>query len=127
MSAAVVHEFNPNPHVGVGETGWLTICRLDDLLPFIGARALLGKRQIALFRTASDQVYALGAYDPFSDAAVLSRGIVGDMQGQLVVASPIYKHHFNLRTGRCLEKPSVGVPVYAVRVVNGEVQVACPN
>lgn len=125
--SAVVHEFKPNPPAGISEAGWLTICPLNELIPFIGARALLGKHQIALFRVAMDQIYAIGVYDPFSDAAVLSRGIVGDVQGQLVVASPIYKHHFNLRTGRCLEKPSVGVPVYAVRIVDGEVQVAHPD
>lgn len=125
--SAVVHEFKPNPPSGVDGAGWLTICPLSDLIPFIGARALLGKRQIALFRVTNDQVYAIGAYDPFSDAAVLSRGIVGDLQGQLVVASPIYKHHFNLETGRCLEKPSIGVPVYKARVVDGEVQVVHPD
>lgn len=121
--SAVVHEFKPNLPAEINETGWLTICPLNDLIPFIGARALLGKRQIALFRVAMEKVYALGAYDPFSDAAVLSRGIVGDVQGQLVVASPIYKHHFNLKTGRCLEKPSVGVPAYKTRIVDDQVQV----
>jgi nitrite reductase (NADH) small subunit len=54
---------------------------------------------------------------------VLSRGIVGDIKGEPVVASPIYKHHFSLRNGRCLEKPSLGVPVYRVRVQDGQVQV----
>jgi nitrite reductase (NADH) small subunit len=103
--------------------GWTTVCQLDELLPLIGARALLGDRQIALFRVADNTVYAIGAYDPCSDAAVLSRGIVGDIKGEPVVASPIYKHHFNLRNGRCLEKPSLGVPVYRVRVQNGQVQV----
>lgn len=103
--------------------GWTAVCALDDLLPCIGARALLGERQIALFRLPGDTVYAIGAYDPCSDAAVLSRGIVGDIKGEPVVASPIYKHHYSLKTGRCLEKPSLGVPVYRVRVQDGQVQV----
>jgi nitrite reductase (NADH) small subunit len=103
--------------------GWITVCALEDLLLCIGARALLGDRQIALFRIADSTVYAIGAYDPCSDAAVLSRGIVGDIKGEPVVASPIYKHHYSLKTGRCLEKPSLGVPVYRVRVQDGQVQV----
>ncbi len=41
--------------------------------------------------------------DPFSQAFVMSRGIIGDLQGERVVASPIYKQHFSLATGRCLE------------------------
>lgn len=103
--------------------GWTSLCQLDDLLPLIGARALLGERQIALFRIPDDTVYAIGAYDPFSDAAVLSRGIVGDIKGEPVVASPVYKHHFSLKTGRCIEQPSLRVPVYRVRMRDGEVQV----
>ncbi len=103
--------------------GWIGVCALDDLLPLIGARALLGDRQIALFRLPDNTVYAIGAYDPCSDAAVLSRGIVGDIKGEPVVASPIYKHHYSLKTGRCLEKPSLGVPVYRVRLRDGQVQV----
>ena len=44
-------------------------------------------------------MYAIGNYDPASDANVLARGIVGDIGGEIVVASPIYKQHFSLRHG----------------------------
>jgi nitrite reductase (NADH) small subunit len=47
---------------------------------------------------------------------VLSRGIVGDVQGTLVVASPIYKQHFDLASGRCVEDPAVCLPVFEARV-----------
>ena len=56
-------------------------------------------------------------------ANVLSRGIVGDLKGELVVASPVYKQHFSLLTGRCLEDAAVRVPVYAARVEDGFVVV----
>ena len=39
------------------------------------------------------------------------------------MASPIYKQVFELATGVCLDDPSVSVPTYAVRVVNGIVEV----
>ena len=39
------------------------------------------------------------------------------------VASPVHRHAFDLRTGRCLEDAEVGVPVYDVRVVEGVVLV----
>ena len=54
---------------------------------------------------------------------MLSRGIVGDLKGELVVASPVYKQHFSLRTGRCIEDATVRVPVYAARVEDGLVVV----
>jgi nitrite reductase (NADH) small subunit len=42
----------------------------------------------------------------------------------VVVASPIYKHHFDLRTGECLETPSYSVSAFATRVEDGHVWVA---
>ena len=55
-------------------------------------------------------------YDPIGGANVLSRGIVGDINGELVVASPLYKQHFSLLSGRCLEDDSVQVSVYQARL-----------
>jgi nitrite reductase (NADH) small subunit len=34
----------------------------------------------------------------------------------LVVASPVYKQHFSLATGQCIEDPGVRVPVFPVRL-----------
>ena len=50
---------------------------------------------------------------------MLSRGLVGDLQGERVVASPIYKHHFALTSGRCLEDPTFNVARYPARVTDG--------
>ena len=69
-------------------------------------------------------VYAINNYDPFGCANVLSRGLIGDINGQPVVASPLYKQHFNLQTGACLEDETVTIPAYAVRIENGSVQVS---
>ena len=63
------------------------------------------------------------ALDPFSKAMVLSRGIVGDRNGIPKIASPIYKQSFDLRTGTCLDDPTVTIPTYPVRVVDGMVQI----
>ena len=101
---------------------WITICQLDDILPYSGVAAMVHGEQIAIFRFG-DEVFAISNYDPFSRAYVLARGIVGDRQGVLKVASPIYKHNFSLITGECLDDPSVRLPTYPVRVVNGIVQV----
>ena len=103
---------------------WTTVCELDALLPNVGVRALLGDSQVAVFKlSGSDEIFAIDAFDPFSNAPVLSRGIVGDVKGRLVVASPIYKQHFDLKTGQCLEDEGVAVRTFAVRVVDGQVQV----
>ncbi len=100
----------------------MKICRLDEIVPDTGVAALVGGEQVALFRIGQD-VYAIGNRDPFSGANVLARGILGDLKGELVVASPVYKQHFSLLTGRCIEDASVSVPVYRTRVEGGEIQI----
>ena len=100
-----------------------SVCRLDDIVPNTGVCALVGGEQVAVFRLGDDSVHAVGNHDPFSRANVLSRGIVGDLKGELVVASPVYKQHFSLLTGRCVEDATVRIPVYAARVEDGFVVV----
>ena len=104
---------------------WHGVCALDDIVPDTGVCALLGGQQIAIVRVgAGEDVFAIGNFDPFSKAFVLSRGIVGDKGGVAKIASPIYKQSFDLRTGRCLDDPNVAVPVWPARVREGRVEVA---
>ncbi|WP_329484544.1 nitrite reductase small subunit NirD [Kribbella sp. NBC_01510] len=99
------------------------VCRYDVLLPERGVAALIGDLQIALFRTHDGEVFAIGNQDPFSGANVMSRGIVGSRGDVPTVASPMFKQVFDLRTGSCLDDPSVSLPVYQVDVVDGQVTV----
>ncbi|RBM11204.1 nitrite reductase (NAD(P)H) small subunit [Prauserella sp. PE36] len=109
------------------ERTWVAVCRADAVLRAYGVAALLENgEQVAIFRTWDDEFYGLSNLDPFSGAAVLSRGIVGDAGGLPVVASPIYKQQFELRTGRCLDDETVRVATYPVRVVDGVVHVGSP-
>ena len=106
------------------EGPWTRVCALDDILPNTGVCGLVGRDQVAVFRVGeSSEVYAIGNFDPFSKANVLSRGIVGDRGGRLKVASPIFKQNFALDTGECLDDASVSVPTYDVRLSNGIVEV----
>jgi NAD(P)H-dependent nitrite reductase small subunit len=99
---------------------WSRACELEDILPSTGVCALVAEKQVAIFRIG-ERVFAIDNFDPVSRVHVLSRGIVGDVRGQYVVASPLYKDHFSLTTGRCLENPAVSVNVYPVRVIEGGV------
>ena len=108
-------------HLEQNATEWEAVCQLSDLTPMIGARALINNEQVALF-LVKEKVYAISAIDPFTKTAVLSRGIVGDLNNELVVASPIYKQHFSLSSGKCLEDESMGVKTYPVRVTNGSIE-----
>lgn len=106
---------------------WTRVCALSDLIPDRGVAALLeGGEQVAIFLTSEGAVHALSNMDPYSGAAVLSRGLVGDLGGVPVVASPMHKQHFDLRTGSCVDDPAVSVAVYPVRVGNGAILVGRP-
>jgi len=102
---------------------WYDVCGLDDILPDTGVCAAVADRQIAIFRIGG-KVYAIDNRDPASGTNVLSRGIVGDMGGELVVASPLFKQHYSLQTGRCLEEAAYSVRVYPCRSVFGRVRIS---
>jgi nitrite reductase (NADH) small subunit len=103
---------------------WNAVCAFDEIVPGTGVCALLNGRQVAVFRVGEEQLFAIDNYAPNSNAAVLSRGLVGSLGERVVVASPIYKHHFDLATGECLEAPEHSVRVHAVRNENGQLLVA---
>ncbi|MFI8187619.1 nitrite reductase small subunit NirD [Streptomyces sp. NPDC085946] len=98
------------------EDDWFPVCDLSALLPGRGVAALLPDgRQVALFRDRNGTLYAIDNRDPFTGAAVLSRGLTGSRQGRPFVASPLLKQRFDLATGQCLDDEAVRVTTYEVR------------
>jgi nitrite reductase (NADH) small subunit len=103
---------------------WTAVCALNRIAPDTGVAALLAGRQVALIRVGDgDEVYAVDNFDPFSKAFVIARGIVGDKAGAPKIASPMFKQSFDLRSGRCLDDPTVALATWPARVVGGVVQV----
>jgi nitrite reductase (NADH) small subunit len=103
---------------------WIDVCHIDDLQPDSGVCALIEGCQVAIFYMPKEgAVFAVNNYDPFGKANVLSRGMIGDLGGVPMVASPLYKQHFNLQTGVCFEDDSVSIEVYDIRIDNDRVSV----
>ncbi len=94
----------------------IAIFSLSELQEDSGACVLLNDVQIAVFYLPKETppLYAMHNWDPLGKANVLYRGIVGDINGELVVASPLYKQHYSLGTGRCLEDETTRVPIYEI-------------
>lgn len=106
---------------------WTDICSIDDIIPNSGRAALVNGKQVAIFRVSqaeNDALYAIDNHCPFAKANVLSRGIVGSLGEKLVVASPIYKQHFCLQTGECLEDDGEKLQIWQVRLDGNKVQLA---
>ena len=104
----------------------IPVCRLDQIDVEGGVAALIDGVAVAIFRTHDGNVYAISNDDPWSNASVLARGIVGTRGDIPFVASPMHKQAFDLRTGQCLDDAAVRVPAYDVRVVGGIVLVGPP-
>lgn len=103
---------------------WTPVCAIDAIVPHTGVCALVEGRHVAVFRVGDDRLHAIDNIDPRSGASVLSRGLIGSLGERVVVASPLYKNHFDLATGECLEEPGHSVRVHAVRAEDGMVFVA---
>ncbi len=108
---------------------WRTICDSSDLVKDSGICALIANEQgsdeqIAIFHlpNSEEKIYAVGNYDPIGKANVLYRGIVGCIADEPVISSPLYKQHFSLKTGRCLQEEQT-IAVYDIRIENEQVQV----
>ncbi|MFC7305673.1 nitrite reductase small subunit NirD [Streptomyces monticola] len=95
---------------------WLPVCDPARVTPGRGVAVLLpGGRQAALFQDRAGRWYAIDNRDPFTGAAVLSRGLLGSAAGSAFVASPLLKQRFDLSTGRCLDDETVSVTAYEVK------------
>ncbi len=109
---------------------WFGVCAEQDLVDSTGICVLLGDLQIAVFRVEGKdgaELHAIGNWDPVGQANVLSRGIVGSVGEDVVVASPLYKQRYSLRSGQCLDDPAVSVPVYPASLSHGRVLVQLPG
>ncbi|WP_213939377.1 nitrite reductase small subunit NirD [Pseudomonas sp. dw_612] len=105
---------------------WQTVCAQQDLVDNSGVVVWLDGAQVALFYLPGAEgqtLFAIDNHDPQSGANVIGRGLVGSIKGDLVVASPIYKQHFRLEDGSCLEYPQQRLRVWPVRLSGGVVEI----
>jgi nitrite reductase (NADH) small subunit len=84
---------------------WTAVCAASDILPNTGVCALVDDVHVAIFKVGHEHdLYAIDNVDPKAQASVLSRGLVGSLGDRIVVASPIYKNHFD-RAAASAEAP----------------------
>ena len=116
----------------------VAICPLAALTPERGAAAILPDgTQIAVFLLDDGTVRAVQQHDPYSEANILSRGLVGthlvtgegEEPGRLVptLSSPMYKQSWDLDTGAVLDSgggEKLPIAVYEVAVRDGHVHVS---
>jgi nitrite reductase (NADH) large subunit len=111
----------------LAERRWVQVGRVDDF-PFDGGATIkYGKVQIAVFNFATrGEWYACQQMCPHKKAFVLSRGMIGDVEGEPKVACPLHKKAFSLKSGECLTGESYSVDVFPVKIEAGNVLLELP-
>ena len=109
--------------IGGRDSDWHPVCRVAELEHERGVAALVHGQAVAVFRVGEDTVYAVANHDPFDRTSMLARGIVGWRGDVPFVASPVHRHAFDLRTGKCLDDPHISVAAYDVKLLEGVVLV----
>ncbi|HBO3335751.1 TPA: nitrite reductase small subunit NirD [Pseudomonas aeruginosa] len=95
---------------------WLDICALDEINP-LGSRVVAGpKGDIAIFRAADDQVFALDDRCPHKGGP-LSQGLIYGKR----VACPLHNWQIELESGEAVAPDQGCAHRHPVRVENGRV------
>ncbi|UVL18258.1 nitrite reductase small subunit NirD [Pseudomonas sp. B21-023] len=106
------------------ETRWQAVCQASDLVADSGVVVWHEGEQVALFYVPGQgrELYAVGNRDPRSGANTIGRGLLASLGATVVVVAPLYKQHFCLQDGACLEDPKQHLPVWPVRIRGATVE-----
>jgi len=102
-------------------TDWTEVAKLEDI-PRLGARVLkTGGADIAIFRTAADEVFAIRDACPHKQGP-LSQGIVHGT----TVTCPLHNWKIDLASGKALGPDEGCTNTFAARVEDGRILLALP-
>lgn len=101
---------------------WFKAARTTDFPENGGACVKYKDMQIAVFNfSRRNEWYACQNLCPHKMQMVLSRGMVGSMDGEPKVACPFHKKAFSLKTGSCLNAEEENISVFPVKIEDGYV------
>lgn len=104
------------------EKEWIEVVALEDI-PKLGARVVvMDTMKIAVFRTASDEVFAIKNECPHKQGP-LSEGIVHGTS----VTCPLHNWKVDLASGEALGPDEGCTNVFPTKVENGVVYIDCKN
>ena len=103
---------------------WFKAARVQDFPENGGACIKYKDLQVAVFNfSRRNEWYACQNLCPHKMQMVLSRGMIGSVQGEPKIACPFHKRTFSLKTGECLNAEECNITVYPVRIENGYVHI----
>jgi nitrite reductase (NADH) small subunit len=101
---------------------WFKVGKVKDIPENGGSCVKYKDTQIAIFNfTSRNEWYATQNLCPHRQEMALSRGLIGDKEGEPKVACPFHKRNFSLSSGKCLSGDDYTIKTYPVKVEAGEV------
>ena len=100
---------------------WVNVCDETSLPLGSGVAAWVAGKAVAIFNLGKDGLFALDNVDPATGVSLLARGLICEMEGELCVASPLYKQHYSLKTGVCLEDALLLASPFDIKTEQGKV------
>ena len=118
MNKIDVIALEPEPEVKKNIV-WFCACTVSDVPEDGGACVLYRGEQIAIYNfTTRGEWYATQNMCPHRMQMALSRGMVGDSNGEPKVACPFHKKTYSLKTGCNLNGENYSIKTYPVKVMN---------
>lgn len=103
-------------------TGWLSICRVDEV-PHLGARRVATPwGPVAVFRTRDDRLFAIEDRCPHKGGP-LSQGIVHDS----AVACPLHGWVIDLERASARDPDTGCIRRFDLRVAGGSIEIMAPR
>ena len=103
---------------------WFKAARATDFPENGGACVRYKDMQIAVFNfSRRNEWYACQNLCPHKMQMVLSRGMIGSVNGEPKVACPFHKKTFSLKTGACLNAEEETISVFPVKIEDGYVYI----
>lgn len=113
-----------SPTVDTDVNVWFKAARVEAFPENGGACVKYKDMQIAVFNfSRRNEWFACQNLCPHKMQMVLSRGMIGSLEGEAKVACPFHKKTFSLKTGECLNADECSIAVFPVRIEDGFVHI----
>jgi nitrite reductase (NADH) large subunit len=110
------------------ETQWVCFGEASAIPKDGGETLKYGRHQIAVFNFAkTGKWFASQNLCPHKREMVLSRGLLGDIDGLPKVVCPMHKKSFSLETGEGLNDPSYSISTFPVEIREGRIFIDLPS
>jgi nitrite reductase (NADH) small subunit len=107
---------------------WFKAAHVSSFPENAGACVKYNDKQIAVFNhTLKNEWFATQNLCPHKNEMALSRGLIGDKEGEAKVACPFHKKTYSLKTGKCFGDSLYKIDVYPVKIIDQYVYIGIPD